>query len=77
VKNFKENVRVTPSLLDCRNRMEMKNFFQDCIDNHVRRLHPSLPIPKRDPKDGKMEEDRIAENEPKIVAKKDDGCILI
>lgn len=76
VKDFKDKVRITPDLMDCRNRAEVKLYLTECVAKNVTKMHPDVVITKRDPKELKMDEERFA-NEPKLLPKKDDGCCLI
>lgn len=76
VKDFKDKARIPPDLMDCRNRTDVKLYLTECVAKHVTKLHPDIVITKRDPKELRVEEERVT-NEPKLLPKKDDGCCLI
>lgn len=76
VKDFKDKCQIMPSLLDCRNRAEIKATFGDILERHVRRLHPEINIVRKDTISAKVEE-KETHDEPKLLPKKDDGCTLI
>lgn len=73
---FKNKCGVTPALLDVRNRAEIKFTFGNILEKHVRNLHPDLSFIRKDTIQARALE-KEAPDEPKLLPKKDDGCVLI
>ena len=76
-KEFREKCRLLPVLADCRNRSTIKTIFIDALDPVLRKMYPSLPAMKKDPKELQNEAAQKKTEEPVLLPKKDDGCRLI
>lgn len=76
IKSFKDQCRVVPYLLDCRNRAEIRSTFSDILEVHLQKLHPEINFVRQETRKAREEESKQTE-EPKLLPKKDDGCTLI
>lgn len=74
MKDFKDKCRTSPSLLDCRHRLDVKQYMINILYKQATVLYPNLTFNKREIN---PDEDKIEANEPKLLPKKDDGCSLI
>lgn len=76
IKDFKDTTKMTPSLFDCRNRMQIQSAFYDILSITATRNYPKLKIVPKDPQMDSRS-DRQTDDEIAMAPNQGSKCVLI